>query len=369
MEEESDQSFVLRLRGRLDRTRAGALWQSCTSELESVKPNHLIVDFEGATGIDTAGVVLLQGIEDRCRALGAGVSYRNIPRFMEQVIFYMKEHSTPVESPRPRELPGLVDRLGRWAQRKIGETVLFVRFIGDFTVSGIKAIAHPYRLDCGLTILNQLIRTGYEAVPIALLLSALMGAIMVFQGAATVRNFGNVVLIANVVAVAVTREMAPLLTAVVIAGRSGAAFAAEIGSMKINEELVALSVMDFNVTEFIVVPRVFALTLAGPILTLLADAAGIIGGLITSRVVLGLSPEAFMHEIQISLNASDIYTGVIKGLSFGALIGLTGCYCGLRTKMSAAAIGIQTTSAVVIGILLIVAADALLAGIFHLYRL
>jgi phospholipid/cholesterol/gamma-HCH transport system permease protein len=160
--------------------------------------------------------------------------------------------------------------------------------------------------------------------------------------------------------------MAPLLTAVILAGRSGAAFAAEIGSMKLNQELDALEVMDFDISGFLVLPRVFALAAAGPLLTLLADAAGIIGGMVTSRVVLGLPVVSFIQEIQKALSPADLYTGIIKGLSFAALIGLTGCYCGLRTRMTAGSVGIQTTTAVVSGILLIILADGLYAGIFQM---
>jgi len=204
-------------------------------------------------------------------------------------------------------------------------------------------------------------------VPLLMTLSLLLGALMVFQGMNSVSNFGNPVYIADMVVIAVSREMGPLLTAVILAGRSGAAFAAEIGTMKLNEEIDALEVHNFDITGYLVLPRVFALMVAGPILTMISDVTGILGGMVTSEVAMQLPAASFLHEAQSVFGSSDIYTGLIKGTVFGAFIGLIGCYRGLRTGMGAGSVGIQTTSAVVTGIFVVIFLDTLFSYIFQMY--
>ena len=190
---------------------------------------------------------------------------------------------------------------------------------------------------------------------------------MVFQGMKSVSNFGNPVFIADMVVIAVTREMGPLLTAVILAGRSGAAFAAEIGTMKLNEEIDALAVHNFDITGYLVLPRVFALMVAGPILTMISNVTGIFGGMVTSEVAMQLPAASFLREAQSVFATSDIYTGLIKGAVFGAFIGLIGCFRGLRTGMGAGSVGIQTTSAVVTGIFMVIFLDTLFSYIFQMY--
>jgi phospholipid/cholesterol/gamma-HCH transport system permease protein len=183
----------------------------------------------------------------------------------------------------------------------------------------------------------------------------------------TVSSFGSDIFIADMVVFAVTREMGPLLTAVILAGRTGAAFAAEIGTMKMNEEIDALMVHNFDITGYLVLPRVFALMVAGPLLTMLSNATGILGGLVTSKVTLGLPPTSFLHEAQKALSPGDIYTGLIKGAVFGTFVGLIGCFRGLQTGLGAGSVGIQTTSAVVTGIFMVIFLDTLFSYIFQVY--
>jgi phospholipid/cholesterol/gamma-HCH transport system permease protein len=242
----------------------------------------------------------------------------------------------------------------------------FLRFLGDFLVAGPKQLIHPRRLHAG-EMFYQMQLVGVGAVPLLVSLSLLLGALMVFQGMNSIRNFGAPVFIADMVVIAVTREMGPLLTAVILAGRSGAAFAAEIGTMKLNEEIDALTVHNFDITSYLVLPRVFALMLAGPMLTMLSNFTGILGGLVTSEVVLQLPAASFLREAQNVLTPSDIYTGLIKGAVFGAFIGLIGCFRGLRTGMGAGSVGIQTTSAVVTSIFVVIFLDTLFSYIFQMY--
>jgi phospholipid/cholesterol/gamma-HCH transport system permease protein len=357
---------VVHLRGRLDRVQAGAIWREVVGHLEASKPPRLILDLQGITGIDTAGVALLLYLENLCASQGIPLVLLNLPDAVAPFLRYMKEHSSgrQVQKLRPRGDP--ISRLGEWGSQHLHDTQAFVRFLGDFLVAGPRQLLNLRRLHVG-EILNQVQLAGVGAVPLLVTLSLLLGALMVFQGMTTVRNFGSIIYIADMVVVAVTREMGPLLTAIILAGRSGAAFAAELGTMKLNEEIDALSALNFDIIRFLVLPRVFALMLAGPLLTMLSDASGIIGGLLTSRVVLDLPLISFLDEAQKVLRPSDIYTGLIKGWTFGGFVGLIGCFRGLTAEQGPGSVGIQTTSAVVTSIFVVVFLDTLFSYIFQMY--
>ena len=246
------------------------------------------------------------------------------------------------------------------------ETKEFVEFLGRFIAGMSMRILQPHRLRF-TEIFYQAQIVGSGAVPLLTALSLLLGALMVFQGMNTVRSFGSDIFIADLVVVSVTREMGPLLTAVVLSGRTGAAFAAELGAMKINQEIDALNVMDLDVTHFLVLPRILAMMVAAPLLTMISEAAGILGGLVTSYVAMGLPFDSFIREVHNTLGVSDIYTSLIKAVTFGAFIGLVGCFKGLRTQMGAISVGLQTTSAVVTCIFLVILFDTLFSYIFQLY--
>ncbi len=358
--------MVVRLQGKVDLGRAGSLWKNLRGVLDAQRPQKMVLDLQEATGIDTAGVVLVRSIESLCRERGTDFTLRDVPRQIDQFLQYAQKQAKSHREPEIAPVPGFVARLGGRTLERCAGLRAMVEFIGSVVEACRRALLHPRRVRVTET-LRHIRMVGAEAVPLVCSLSALMGMIMVFQGTLKMQSFGAVIYIADMVAIAVTREMAPLLTAVIISGRSGAAFAAEIGTMKLNQELDALEVMDFDIHGFLVLPRVFAMMVAGPLLTLLADAAGILGGMITSRVILGVPMVAFIHEIQKALSPPDIYTGIIKGLAFATVIGLAGCLCGLRTRMTADSVGVQTTSAVVIGILLLVLLDGLFAGVFQLF--
>jgi phospholipid/cholesterol/gamma-HCH transport system permease protein len=189
---------------------------------------------------------------------------------------------------------------------------------------------------------------------------------MVFQGSS--RSIGADILIADMVSIAVTREMAPLVVAVAIAARSGSAFAAEIGMMKVNQEIDALTVMNLDVISLIILPRVFAIALAEPILTMIADAVGIIGGLLTAKVHLGVPALMFLNEVRGILKAPDLFTGLLKAVTSGAITGFIGCASGLKAGTESRSVGSQTTAAVVKSIFAVILIDTLYSYIFLVYE-
>jgi phospholipid/cholesterol/gamma-HCH transport system permease protein len=303
---------VFYLQGRIDRSQAGAIWRRLARPLRTQKPSTVTLDLREVTGIDTAGIALLISLENLCSSQGTELILRNLPDTVKPFLSYVKERSSGQPTPKVRPWIDPISRLGDWGLKQLQDAYAFIRFLGDFLMAGPVQLTHPRRLHVR-ELLYQTQQVGAGAVPLLVMLSLLLGALLVFQGMTTVRNFGQDIYIADLVIFAVTREMAPLLTAVVLAGRTGAAFAAEIGTMKLNEEIDALTVHNFDITRYLALPRIFAITLAGPLLTMISDAAGILGGLVTSEAVLHLPVASFLQEAQKVFKPSDIYTGLIKG--------------------------------------------------------
>ncbi len=359
--------LVVHLRGRLDRTAAGPLWRELGDIFKRTTPARLILDFREVTGIDTAGVALLLSLERLCLSQNTEISQRNLPEALAPFLNYLRERSAglPVAAAVAQADP--VSRLGASLFSHLRDAYAFVRFLGDSLAAGPRQLISRGRWHWR-EVLVQFQSAGVGAVPLLGTLSLLLGALMVFQGMNTVQSFGAIIYIVDLVVTAVSREMAPLLTAIILAGRSGAAFAAEIGTMKLNEEIEALAALNLDITGFLALPRIIALMLAGPLLTMLSDAAGILGGLVTSRVMLDLPMESFLNEAQQVLTPSDIYSGLIKGAVFGGFIGLIGCFRGLTAGLGPGSVGIQTTSAVVTGIFVVVFLDTLFSYIFQMYN-
>ena len=210
-------------------------------------------------------------------------------------------------------------------------------------------------------------RAGADAAPIVLLINFLMGFVMAYQSAAQLKQFGASIYVADLVGVAMTRELGPLMMAIIICGRSGAAFAAELGTMKVSEEVDALRTLGFLPLPFLVIPRMLGLVLVAPILVLMADAVGILGGALVAKLTLDITTTSFLIQLQNAVKASDILSGMIKGVVFCAAIALISCQQGLATAGGAEGVGRSTTRAVVSILFTLILLDALftvLLGVF-----
>jgi phospholipid/cholesterol/gamma-HCH transport system permease protein len=212
-------------------------------------------------------------------------------------------------------------------------------------------------------------RAGADGLPIALLLAFLVGLVMGFQGAIQLEQFGANIYVADLVAIALARELGPLMTAIIVAGRSGAAFAAELGTMRVSEEVDALTVLGLDPQRFLVFPRAIALVLVLPALTLFADAVGMLGGLVVGVLGLDLTPSAYLQETRSALDLWDVASGLLKSVVFAAAIAVIACERGLATRGGAEGVGRATTSAVVAGIFYIVVIDSLFTVAFHVLGL
>ena len=207
---------------------------------------------------------------------------------------------------------------------------------------------------------------GAEALPIVGLISLLTGLILGFVGSINLEAFGASILVADLVAVGVVREMGCIMTAVIMCGRTGAAFAAQLGTMKVNEEIDSFTTFGFSSIDFLVLPRMLALMLMMPVLCVFADMFGMLGGLMVSVSIMDVTITEYVTQTINSITALDFFTGIMKGSVFGILIALTGCLRGIQCGSSAAAVGEASTSAVVAGITSIVLADAVFAVVFHI---
>jgi phospholipid/cholesterol/gamma-HCH transport system permease protein len=212
-------------------------------------------------------------------------------------------------------------------------------------------------------------RTGADAVPIVILINFLVGFVMAFQGAVQLKQFGANIFVADLVGLSVTRELGPLMTAIIVCGRSGAAFAAELGSMKVSEEIDALRTMGFGAMRYLVLPRVVALILVIPLLTLMADFVGILGGLVVGLTTLDLSVAGYVNETRKALSVWDVYSGVIKSMVFGLAIALIACQQGLATTGGAEGVGRRTTASVVTILFSLILLDAGFTVLFHAFHL
>ena len=235
-----------------------------------------------------------------------------------------------------------------------------VAFLGQVLISAVRAIAGHWQFrvkDLGRITAD----CSARAVPIVTVVNVLVGAILAFVGAVQLVKFGAGIYVADLVGIAVAREMAAIITAVVMAGRTGAAFAAELATMQANEEVDALEVLGLNAVDFLVLPRVVALLFVMPLLYVFGCVTGLLGGMTVAAGMLVVSPTAYLDRTLLALDWSHLGLGFAKSFVFGALIGLIGCYTGLYAERNAAGVGVATTNAVVVSIVGIIVLDAIFA--------
>jgi phospholipid/cholesterol/gamma-HCH transport system permease protein len=256
------------------------------------------------------------------------------------------------------------ENVGKITKILFSDTILFIEFVGSLFTTLFKSIFKPSILrwaDFPALFLS----TGVNAAPIVALIVFLIGLILGFQGAVQLKQFGADIYLADMIGISITRELGPLMTAIIIAGRSGSAFAAEIGSMKVSEEIDALSSMGFDQTRFLTAPRVIAGTLAAPLLAMIANVFGNAGGLLVGFISLKLTLGGYLNQLQQAIHIGDVAGGLFKAAIFGFLVSSIGCFRGLQARGGAESVGRYTTAAVVSGILLIIFSDALFTLVFQ----
>lgn len=259
----------------------------------------------------------------------------------------------------------MLSRIGERSIKATQSTIEIVTFLGDSFKAFVQFITGKAKFrGKDLRILIQ--ETGAQALPIVTLINFLIGIIIAFVGAVQLEMFDAQIYVADLVGIAMVRELAPMMTAIILAGRSGAAFAAQIGTMMVNEEIDALNTFGFNSYEFLVLPRLLALGLMMPLLVLYADFMGILGGLFVSVSSLDITFTQYFHETLTVLNPTQFGLGLVKGEIYGILVAIAGCLRGIQSGRSASAVGAATTSAVVTGIVFVVVASAVTTVIYNI---
>jgi phospholipid/cholesterol/gamma-HCH transport system permease protein len=311
---------------------------------------------------DSSLLLFLFEAEQWCRASGVPCDLDALPPKVRALLTQLsRSHETSIPADRSRNFFALVGNATMGLTVKISA---MSQFVGECVIGAIRLLKSPHKFrwrDC----IEEMQQCGAMALPIVSLIAFLVGVTLAYTGALVLRQYGGDIYVADLIGLAVVREMAAVMTGVVLAGRTGAAFAATLGNMKANEEVDALETLGISAVDFLVMPRIVALGIMMPLLALYANALGILGGMAVSLGVLSISPTAFWVEMGTIVTLSDVATGVIKAISFGLIVGLSGCLRGLQAERSAAGVGRAATSAVVTSILLIVVADAVFAVLFN----
>lgn len=313
---------------------------------------------------DSAVLTFLAGASRLARERGVEVDRAGLPEGLERLLALAEAVPEREDARARKESELFVDRLG---ERAIETHKLFTSdldFLGRLLVAAGRAARGRARFrGADLAVFVQ--QSGFEALPIVTLVTFLLGLILAFVGAIQLETFGATIYVADLVGVAMVRDMGALITGIIMAGRSGAAFAAQLGSMKVTQEIDALETMSISSIEFLVLPRVVALCLMMPLLTLYGDAMGILGGAAVGVSMLGLSPVAYLMQTADAVSLTHVIGGVFKGSVYGVLIAIAGCLRGMQSGRSSSAVGDAATSAVVTGIVAIIAACGVFAFVFY----
>ena len=323
------------------------------------------IDTGAIEAMDTAGALLVFHTIKRLRAEGATVELHGAGTATASLIETVAKNDTPCPPPPPAEHPLVVPilRLGHAAIEVCRQGRDLINFLGLTIVVFFRLLRRPGRIR-GVAMISHIEQTGLNALPIVGLISFLVGIVLAYQGADQLARFGAQAFTVNLVGISVLREMGILLTAIIVAGRTGSAFTAQIGTMAVNEEIDAMRTIGLDPMEVLVLPRIVALVLVMPLLTFYADILGLLGGAVMASVSLDISFFQFTRQISAAVGPWSFWIGMIKAPVFGFIIALVGCYEGLRVVGSAESVGRQTTRAVVEAVFLVIVLDAAFSILF-----
>lgn len=364
--ESADRAVVLHVRGEWQLANLRQVAKALDLALSAVSPGQTLrLEYGELRGLDLPAAWLLAQRLKALAATGVTIEAGTPPEalaFVEEIT-----RDTPAAaSPAGEDLPPvarLIARVGRESVEQAADARRALGYFGELVATGLSALPRPRRLRFP-SIVRQVYETGIQAIPIVALIAFLISVIVAYLGADQLRQFGADIFTVDLVSVAVLRELGVLLTAIIVAGRSGSAFAAEIGVMKLNDEVDALKSMGVNPFEVLVLPRFLGLIVAMPLLTIIADLMGLVGGILLSSLLLDISVEQFLQRMQEILAPTTFWAGLVKAPVFAALIALTGTYRGMQVRDSSRELGRLTTVAVVQSIFLVIFADAVFAVVF-----
>lgn len=340
--------------------------ETLNATLENLSPGvrakSLSFDCSGLGHYDSSLVCYVIKCASVCSERGIHFMRETLPQNVGRLFELSVANRRNPEAPRERDM-ALLAVIGRWGESIFSNSDRALKFLGETTLALKNLFSGKARFR-GRDCLYFIQDCGINALPIITLISFITGMILAYIGAMQLRQFGAIIYVASLIAIAMVREMGVIMTSVIMCGRTGSAFAAQIGSMQSSEEISALRVLAINPVEYLVLPRILALTLMMPLLTLYSDVVGILGGFFVMGSM-DVTLEQYWRQIALTLNMNHIFSGLIKSIFFGSMIAWAGCYRGMVAGKSSLAVGDAATSAAVLGMVLIVIGDGIFAVLFN----
>jgi len=361
----ADATLVIRLSGSWSLKSGLSSVDEVERRLASApRPLRVSFDSRGLKGWDSSVLTFLAKVTELCRQHRITTDQSGLPSGIRRLLDLAEAVPERAGARQETAEQALLERIGDATLATAGSALEMLAFLGEMTVAFFKLLRMRARYRASdLVLLIQ--ECGAEALPIVTLISFLVGVILAFVGAVQLEKFGGQIYVADMVAIAMMRDMGAMMTAIIMAGRTGAAFAAEIGTMKVTQEIDALRASGFSPMEFLVLPRVIGLTLMMPLLCLYSDFIGLLGGAAIGVGMLDLSWTTYYHETVKAITLTQIFGGVFKSTVYGLLVSLSGCLRGLQCGESSSAVGDAATSAVVTGIVAIVVACGIFSVVFY----
>lgn len=353
--------LTLTIEGRLDSKTTGKVWREAVQILERASATRVVVDGSGIDYCDGSGIGLFVELRRRQQQAGSELEIHGLQDEFQHLLDLFDP--SEFQGPQIEKAAGFFEEIGQTTVTVWEDARALITFVGELGVALVLALVHPRQVRWKDAFLIAE-TAGVNALPIIALISFLIGLIMAFQAAIPMRQFGAEIFVANLIGLSMLRELGPLMTAIILAGRSGSAFAAELGTMKVNEEIDALTTMGIDPVQFLVVPRVISAVLMTPLLALFADLLGLIGGAVV-LLSLGFPLITYINQVLSAVAFGDLLGGLVKSFVFGILVAGIGCLRGLQTKTGASAVGESTTRAVVTGLLFIIITDGIFSVVYY----
>lgn len=326
--------------------------------------DEVVIEAKNIEKLDSAGALLLSNLISKYKQQQKKIVLNNLNQKNSNLLNLVEQHHEEISKPEKKEKKvGLLYQIGKQAIVKRELILLYLSFVGEAAHIFSKTLFTPSRWRWG-AIFQTIEDAGYSALPIVALLSFLIGVVLAYQLGLQLETYGANIFLINFTGLAVLREFGPLITAIIVAGRTSSAFTAQIGLMKVNEEIDALKVMGIMPLNRIILPKIIGVVITLPLITVWADAFGVIGSMVMSEIKFGISMGDFLERFDNVTQLSSLWTGLLKAPVFGILIASVGCFQGLHVSYSADSIGHQTTRSVVQAIFLVIVADAFFSILF-----
>lgn len=318
---------------------------------------ELHFELDQITRMDTGGAWLLQRLLAQLEHQGHPIRLQGMSPEAGGLLELVRRTSAALQPAPPTHRPGLLEDLGRRSLIGTRNTLALLSFTGQMAIAGARLLIHPLHIRWA-QIGYELGEAGHKALAIVGLLAFLLGVVITYQGGVQLRQYGASIFVADLVGLSMLRELAPILTAIIVAGRTGSAYTAQIGTMQVTEEVDALRVMGIQPMDLLVLPKVLALIIALPLLTVYADIMGILGGMVMANIQLDIAYATFFERLEVALSLESYLVGIGKAPVFAAVIATLGCYQGFQVSGSAESVGRRTTVSVVQSILAVIVIDA-----------